>query len=119
MSDGGSVEARSTDAVELTDPILSDLTGHFIALVEAIEAKELSISSLGAGILAAHLLDGAHDSRSFSRLFEIEHALVLRELTCLAAEDGFLTVSRRDERTQRSFYKLSARGEKLRAQLVS
>ncbi|MFK4823664.1 hypothetical protein ACI0FM_02520 [Paenochrobactrum sp. BZR 588] len=105
---------------EISDTIqLSDLTKHFVTLVEAIEAKQLPITRLGAGIIAALLLDGAHDSRSFSRLFEIEHALVLRALAYLAAEDGFLTITRRDERTQRSFYSLSEKGEKLKAQLIT
>lgn len=109
-------EAVST---ELSDTIqLSDLTRHFIALVETIEAKDLPLTRLGAGIVAALLLDGAHDSRTFSRLFEIEHALVLRELAYLAAIDGFLTVTHRDERSQRSFYILSDKGEKLKAQLI-
>lgn len=104
---------------DLLDKIqLSDLTSYFVALVEAIEAKDLPVTRLGAGIIAALFLDGAHDSRSFSRLFEIEHALVLRELTALAAEDGFLIITRKDEPTQRSFYILSSKGQKLKAQLM-
>lgn len=104
---------------EIFDTIqLSDLTRYFVELVESIEANGLPLTRLGAGIVAALLLDAAHDSRTFARLFEIEHALVLRELANLAAEDGFLTISRRDERTQRSFYSLSEKGEALKAQLI-
>lgn len=107
-------ETQTSDVTQM-----SDITGHFITLVEAIEAKDQHLSRLGAGILAALLLDGAHDSRAFSRLFDIEHALVLRELTELASEGGLLTILRRDERTQRSFYALSPAGEKLKNQLLT
>lgn len=97
----------------------SDMIGHFIALLEAIETKNLSLSRLGAGMVAALILGGARDSRAFARLFEIEHALVLRELMHLTMAGGLLTITRRDERTQRSFYALSAEGEKLKAQLIT
>jgi hypothetical protein len=96
-----------------------DMAGHFITLVEAIEAKNKGLSRLGAGLLAALLLDGAHDSRSFSKLFDIEHALVLREVTLMSAEGGCFIMKRRDERTQRCFYALSDEGEKLKNQLLT
>lgn len=112
-------ETQTSDVTQMSDKAkTSDMIGHFITLVEVIEAKNLQLSRLGAGILAALLLDGAHDSRAFSRLFDIAHALVLRELTQLASEDGFLIILRRDERTQRSFYALSPAGERLKKQLV-
>ncbi len=75
----------------------------FMSWVEAINAAgPPTLSALGAGLLAALHLDVASDSRTFSRLLGIEHALVLREITGLSAEGGLLTVLSRDPRTQRT-----------------
>lgn len=85
----------------------------YMALVDALEMASGKISRLGAGILAAAALDIASDSRSFSRFFGVAHALVLRELVALGAEDGYLRIRMRDERTQRSRYELNAAGSRL------
>ena len=74
-----------------------------MAEVERLCAADPRLGTLGAGILAGINLDIAHDSRSFARTLGIEHALVLREVEMLA-EVGLLTVTRRDDRTQRCFY---------------
>lgn len=85
----------------------------YMALVDALEAASGKISRLGAGILAAAARDIASDSRSFSRIFGVAHALVLRELVTLGAEGGSLRIRQRDERTQRTRYELSAVGHRL------
>ena len=86
---------------------------QYIALVDVLEAQSGKISRLSAGIIAALALEIASDSRSFSRLFGVAHALVLRELVALGAEDGYIRVLKRDERTQRTRYDLNAAGARL------
>ncbi len=53
---------------------------------------------------------GIPDSRSFSRVLGIEHALVLREIAELSGPDGLITVTARNEKTLRTSLALSARG---------
>ena len=72
----------------------------FVALTEGLSAKG-DLSPLGAGLLAALHLGIANDSRSFARLFGIEHALVLREAVALSEDPGLVVVERQDARTQR------------------
>ncbi|OYR21695.1 hypothetical protein [Brucella thiophenivorans] len=86
---------------------------EYLALVDALEASSGKISRLGAGILAATALDIASDSRTFSRLFGVAHALVLREIVALDADGGYIRVRQRDERTQRTRYELNAAGIRL------
>ncbi|PRA56023.1 hypothetical protein CQ062_04780 [Ochrobactrum sp. MYb68] len=86
---------------------------EYMALVDALEAASGKISRLGAGIIAALALDIASDSRSFSRILGIAHALVLREVVVLSAEGGYIRIRQRDERTQRTRYELSATGNRL------
>jgi hypothetical protein len=75
----------------------------FMAEVERLCTADSRLSPLSAGILAGILLDVAHDSRTFSRILGIEHALILREIEMLT-ELGRLAITRRDERTQRTYY---------------
>ncbi|MFC4625852.1 hypothetical protein ACFO1V_11625 [Daeguia caeni] len=82
-----------------------------MALVERLQAAEPQFSRIGAGILAALALGFADDSRSFARQFGIAHALILRELAGLSCHDAWLTILRRDPRTQRTWYQA---GEALR-----
>jgi len=86
---------------------------EYMALVDALEAASGKTSRLGAGIIAALALDIASDSRSFSRILGIAHALVLREVVVLSAEGGYIRIRQRDERTQRTRYELSATGNRL------
>ncbi|WP_425598497.1 hypothetical protein [Brucella pituitosa] len=86
---------------------------EYMALVDALEAASGKLSRLGAGIIAALALDIASDSRSFSRILGIAHALVLREVVVLSAEGGYIRIRQRDERTQRTRYELSATGNRL------
>ncbi len=71
------------------------------------------LSPLSAGILAALDLGLARDSRTFARVFDVAHALVLRECTTLVEDQGFLSIMRRDERTQRLFPALTNTGQAL------
>jgi hypothetical protein len=73
----------------------------FLAGVAQLCAEEPTLSQVGAAILLALHLGICADSRTFARLFGIEHALVLRGVTELA--DGvFVTVTGRNARTQRT-----------------
>jgi hypothetical protein len=82
-----------------------DAVSAFFAEVASICGIDPWISQLGGGILAALVLDIAHDSRAFARALGIEHALVLREVQVLA-DLGRLKVKERNARTQRCSYEL-------------
>jgi len=85
----------------------------YMALVDALEAQSGRISRLGAGILAAAALEIASDSRSFARILGVAHALVLREIADLSADGDYISIVKRDERTQRTKYELNAAGVRL------
>jgi len=76
---------------------------RFLAIVSEMTSADASLSGVGAAILAAHRLGIAKDTRTFARIFDIEHALVLREATSLAGT-GFLVILARNARTQRTEY---------------
>jgi hypothetical protein len=90
----------------------------FLALVEALCAHKPALSALTAGIVAAIGRDISADSRSFARLFGIGHALVLREISLLTEGDSPLEITRRDPRTQRTYLKLTVKGEALMAEVL-
>lgn len=81
----------------------------FLALTARIGAAPPSLSSLAAGLLAAAQLGLVKDSRSFAQGFDVAHALVLRALTELSAA-GLIEVTRRDARSQRTTFALTAEG---------
>lgn len=75
----------------------------FLAEVERIAARRPDLGPLAHGMLAAAVLDIASDSRSFARVFALEHALVVREVHTLVGA-GLLALLDRDVRTQRCRY---------------
>lgn len=79
----------------------------FLEAVAALSTEEPALSQLGAAILAALHFGIAKDSRTFSRKFDIAHALALREITALSDDLGFLQVVGRNSRTQRTEYVFS------------
>jgi hypothetical protein len=79
-----------------------------LALVAAAEEADPRLTPLQAAIVVAARLGIAQDSRSFSRLFGVAHALALRELGALAELGDVLHVIKRDPRTLRTHYALSA-----------
>jgi hypothetical protein len=94
-----------------------ELAETFLAATDSVAALQPGLSTLEAGVLAALHLDLAHDSRSFARVFGIEHALVLRAVETLASEAGLLTLRERNARTQRTRYGVSPAGDAVLAQL--
>ncbi|MGU3362443.1 hypothetical protein ACLBWX_19130 [Methylobacterium sp. M6A4_1b] len=82
----------------------------FLAVTDSVAALQPGLSTLEAGILAALHLELARDSRSFARVFGIEHALVLRAVETLAGEAGLLAPQARNPRTQRTRYVASSAG---------
>lgn len=71
------------------------------------------LSPMGPMILAATHLGIAKDSRSFARIFDLAHALVIRECTSLEQELGLIETERKDVRTSRVFYRLTEAGDAL------
>ena len=85
----------------------------FMSRVEVLlTGREQELTPLAAGILVAIDL-GIADSRSFSRLLGVEHALVLREIADQSGPDGLIVVTARNEKTLRTSLALSARGSLL------
>ena len=85
----------------------------FMARVQALLQQESAqISPLAAAIVVAVDM-GIADSRSFARVFGVEHALVLREVADLSGPDGLVAVRERHPKTLRTAVALSARGELL------
>ena len=85
----------------------------FMSRVEALlTGREQQITPLTAGMVVAIDL-GIADSRSFSRLLGVEHALVLREIADQSGPDGLIVVTARNEKTLRTSLALSARGSLL------
>lgn len=85
-------------------------TERFMAMVEKImETAPAGIDTTGAALLCAIHLGIGSDSRSLSKKLGIAHALVLREITSLS--EVYLTVTKRDDRTQRTFLELSQLGK--------
>jgi hypothetical protein len=89
----------------------------FLAVTDSVAALQPGLSTLEAGILAALHLDLARDSRSFARVFGLEHALVLRAVETLASDAGLLALQERNARTQRTHYAPSPAGDAVLAQL--
>ncbi len=80
---------------------------RFLDLVAEMQAKDAGLTSVQAALLVAAEQAIARDSRTFSRIFGMAHALVLRELTTLIETRDLLHVTRRDERTMRLYYELA------------
>jgi inosine-uridine nucleoside N-ribohydrolase len=85
----------------------------FIALVAAIQNLDASLSPLAAALTVVNALGIARDSRTFARLFDIEHAVVLREINLARGADNPLEIVSRDARTQRTHLRLTVKGENL------
>ncbi|GJE76711.1 hypothetical protein [Methylorubrum suomiense] len=90
----------------------------FLATTDTIAALRPELSLLEAGILAGLHLGLAADSRSFARVFGIEHALVLRAVDSLSGA-ALIGVTARDPRTQRSRYVASEAGLDVLAALAA
>jgi hypothetical protein len=87
---------------------------RFLQIVSAICSEDASLTPIGAALVAAHHLGIAKDSRSFSRQFDISHALVLREVSELTSVDHeMLSVVSRNDRTQRVEFALTDTAEQL------
>lgn len=85
-----------------------------LAFIEALCAADAALTPLSAAIVAAPYLGIASDTRAFARSLGVEHALVLRELTGLTdAHTPLVSITSRDDRTQRTFYALTAAGRAL------
>lgn len=78
----------------------------FLAATDTIAAMREDLSLLESGILAGLHLEIAADTRSFARIFDVEHALVLRAVEALTGH-GLLTETERNQRTQRARYTAS------------
>ncbi|WP_198672350.1 hypothetical protein [Pseudogemmobacter bohemicus] len=71
-----------------------------------------AVAARGVPMMAAMLLVSADmgicaDSRSFARIFGVEHALVMRELVAMEIEMRLVTIPRRDTRSQRLHFALT------------
>ncbi len=89
----------------------------FLEIVGHVRARAVELSALAAAILVALHLDICGDSRTFARLFDVPHALVLREITTLSGDAvPLVTIVGRNPRTQRTQLALAAAGAQLFAE---
>ncbi|MFB8344372.1 hypothetical protein ACWGNA_24150 [Brucella cytisi] len=86
---------------------------EYMAFVDALMTASSNLTGLGAGIIAALALDIASDSRTFASSLGIAHALVLREISVLGQDHGYVRIKQRDPRTQRTRYELNVAGKRL------
>lgn len=91
----------------------------FLTATDTIAELRTDLSMLEAGLLAGLHLKLASDSRSFARVFGVEHALVLRALDSLSGTTALVTLTDRDNRTQRTRYAPSETGEALLSSLIA
>lgn len=86
----------------------------FMAAVESmVTLPEPQVTATGAAILLAVHRNIAADSRSIANRLGLAHALLLREISQLSPR--FISVTKRDTRTQRSFLELTTEGAALAA----
>lgn len=79
---------------------------RFLALAARLREHVAGLTPIQAGLLAAAHMGIARDSRTFARLLDLAHALVLREMNVLAERNGLLQIEKRDERTMRAHFAL-------------
>ncbi|WP_083567480.1 hypothetical protein [Hyphomicrobium sp. CS1GBMeth3] len=92
---------------------------QFLDLAAKVASVVDSLTPVGAGVLAALQLGICNDSRTFSRIFGIAHALVLREVTELAGERGLLAIVGRNARSQRTAFSLTDTSRDLVSRVIS
>lgn len=71
------------------------------------------MTDIGPLLLSAVALELAADTRGFARMFDVAHALVIRECTQLQDDLGLLYLENREERSGRLFLSLSEKGRML------
>jgi len=79
----------------------------YLAAVGQLQERDNGLTALEAGLLVAAYANIARDSRTFARLLDIEHALVLRAVNGLAQRGGLLHIEKKDGRTMRTHFSLS------------
>ena len=84
----------------------------FLALVEAVAERRPNREPIEAVVLAAAFVGAVADSRSLAKAFEVAHAHALRAVAALE-EAGLVAVGRRDARSSRAHYVLTADGTAL------
>lgn len=75
---------------------------RFLELVATVCAAAPPVTPMGASVLLALHFGICQDSRTFARMFDVPHALVLREVTTLSEEHDLVTLLDRNPRTQRT-----------------
>ena len=68
------------------------------------------LSAIGPAVVAATALEICADTRSFARIFEVAHALVIRECMSLQEDLGLVTTEDRGEKSLRKFISLTEAG---------
>ena len=115
LADAGANSAASVDIT--TQEQAGPSEEAFLEIVGHVRVQAPELSPLAAAILVALHLEICRDSRTFARLFDISHALVLREITGLAGEAApLVTIVGRNPRTQRTELALAAAGALLLAE---
>jgi hypothetical protein len=85
----------------------------FLTAVGQLQERDSGLTALEAGLLVAAHANIARDSRTFARLLDIEHALVLRAVNGLAQRGGLLHIENKEARTMRTHFSLGEAAERL------
>ncbi|QQM29189.1 hypothetical protein JET14_12685 [Martelella lutilitoris] len=93
---------------------MSDAPCDAALLAERLGRSErLSGARLPAAVLALLLAGQAEDSRTAARALDVAHALVLRAVAMLAGPEPLIEITRRDDRTMRTFYRPTRRAREM------
>ena len=95
-----------------TEDDLMDMVNKIIA------QNSDNVSAMGAAILVATEREICQDSLSFARIFEVGHAVVIRECNSLAEEVRFLNIDGRKESSQRLKYSLTTEAKTMLEQIT-
>lgn len=92
---------------------MSEEAEQFLTLAQRVQEAAPALTAIQAAVLVALRLDIARDSRTFARLLDIEHALVLREVNAFSEHSGLLHIEKRDDRTMRTYFAPGEDAERL------
>lgn len=102
---------RAPAGREMSEELFLDLVAKLCSVSDG------PLTPVEASLLLALDLGICSDSRAFSRIFGIAHALVLREVTELAGDRGLLHIVARNVRSQRTVMALTDKSTALLARI--
>ena len=103
---------------DASEPAEDAAEAAILDAVQRLSAARPELTPVAAAVIAAIALGVCRDSRTFSRMFGISHAIVLREIAGLSQDQQLVEIIGRNERTQRTELALTEAGQALSASCV-